>query len=201
MSSGFWTRVTGSIRFSFDPYDRDARVVTGNLFHHLAYAPTGQVYVSVPFRAKYYHLMSNLDADEVLKVTFTPRGIQLPVFNMQSLPFLPNIKLAGLSGSPCDTLVGFLDTEDPAEGRSGATVFPNPAAEEVFFLLVSVPSATVRVFFYNVVGQEIYSEMLDNDQTNITLDVSQWSQGLYHWRIQHQQNGTIASGRFVVSRK
>ncbi len=187
-----------TVRFSFDPWDRDPRVVTGNVFHHLTYGIDGKVYVSVPHRASFYHEMSNLDAEKVLDVTFKVKHIQLPRENMQSLPYSLNLRLGVLQGSACDSL-GITDTDEALTERLEATLYPNPAANQVFMRLSQALDTPVSVRFYDSFGRLMYAQILEKGQTDIDLSVQDWPAGMYFWNVIGANNRT-RSGKLSVQR-
>ncbi|MCX6153812.1 MAG: PKD domain-containing protein [Candidatus Kapabacteria bacterium] len=75
-----------------------------------------------------------------------------------------------------------------------AEVYPNPANEEINFTLPS--NNETRLLIYNSLGQQIYRQNISSEK--LSLEVSQYSQGIYYYRI---SSGDISkTGSFVILR-
>jgi hypothetical protein len=74
--------------------------------------------------------------------------------------------------------------------KSTYTLFPNPAHNT---LTITANSSIEKVKVYNILGQEVYSNIVNSD--SVTLDVSSLNEGVYI--IKTTINGTEASSKFV----
>jgi len=75
--------------------------------------------------------------------------------------------------------------------RNKFSVFPNPTAESVSISFAEMDRRKIR--FYNSVGAKIHE--LNSEETNIKVDVSQWSAGLYLYEILGKEG--ISTGKII----
>jgi type IX secretion system substrate protein/PKD domain-containing protein len=72
-------------------------------------------------------------------------------------------------------------------------IYPNPASSSIT-ILQSTPSTNQQLLITNILGEEIYHQAINNT-TLTTIDVSQWSNGVYFYQIQGDKE--ILQGKFV----
>ena len=73
-------------------------------FYNMQNTPDGKIYISCPnTSSRYLHVIDQPDSASVA-CNVLQHHIELPAFNLFSLPNLPNYRLGALDGSPCDTL-------------------------------------------------------------------------------------------------
>lgn len=75
--------------------------------------------------------------------------------------------------------------------------YPNPAkGKTVIVVEFSTPEAVLNI--YNVLGKLIESKVLSSDQKRITLDVSDYKEGIYLYSI--EADGQKVTKRMTVSK-
>jgi PKD repeat protein len=74
-------------------------------------------------------------------------------------------------------------------------VYPNPN-NGVFMMSLNTTGATPFVKIYNVLGQEVYTAQLKNQNTQV--DLSSQAKGLYIYRVFSENGASILTGRVVV---
>ncbi|KGE89734.1 hypothetical protein IX84_01525 [Phaeodactylibacter xiamenensis] len=72
-------------------------------FHSSQRGPDGKIYICGGFGTRYMHVIHNPNAP-CPDCRIEQRGIELPTFNLGSVPNYPNYRLGPIDGSPCDTL-------------------------------------------------------------------------------------------------
>ncbi len=65
--------------------------------------PDGKIYICGGLSNRYMHVIHNPDAP-CPDCRIEQRGVELPTFNLGSVPNYPNYRLGPIDGSPCDTL-------------------------------------------------------------------------------------------------
>jgi len=61
---------------------------------------------------------------------------------------------------------------------------PNPASEQVSFNYnIRKETGSLNFQIFNITGQDIFTSILDMNQTSITIPVDQWESGLYFYRV------------------
>ena len=80
------------------------------------------------------------------------------------------------------------------------TVFPNPAAKEIFVALNDFEGEKVELQIYNSLGQPMYQESIDEILSEpVRFDLKNYSSGVYTLIIQ-TENRKIIAKKFVVSK-
>jgi len=83
--------------------------------------------------------------------------------------------------------------------NNGVLVYPNPASSEITIRQLVIPTKEESLFIINILGQEVYSQTLNNSQT--TINISKWSNGVYFYEIgSGLQISTSIRGKFVVEK-
>jgi hypothetical protein len=144
----------------------------------------GKIYVTSG--GCYAHVIHYPDSS-VSTCGFTYNSITLPspLISLRRFPYHPNYALGPLTGSPCDTLLGYQQQQLEA---AGVTVTPNPGSG-VFTLSTDVAllhEAGTVVKVYDLTGREVLRQ-------SITAQVS-------HLDLRHQSNG-IYLLRVIAKRK
>lgn len=81
--------------------------------------------------------------------------------------------------------------------KNSISFYPNPASDFInveFKATEHYRDLSIRVL--NVLGEQVYESTIANGQTQLTLDVNPWQNGLYILQIK-QNNKIISSSRFV----
>lgn len=97
--------------------------------------------------------------------------------------------------------IGYLGINDnEAEKASLSNAFPNPASAQVNFeytLPASVAKARVKIT--NLLGTTIYDQPLDRNDGKITIDVSNFNDGIYFYSLLLNNTATTTR-KFIVKR-
>jgi hypothetical protein len=72
-------------------------------FHSSQRGPDGKIYICGGVGTRFMHVIHNPDAP-CPDCRIEQRGVELPTFNLGSVPNYPNYRLGPIGGSPCDTL-------------------------------------------------------------------------------------------------
>lgn len=86
------------------------------------------------------------------------------------------------------------------EDHSGELVMnigPNPTSDFINATYDFGTFQSANIEFYDVTGRMIHSERLENNSTNVSIDVSGWEEGMYIHRL-IVNNELVGSGRIVV---
>ncbi len=93
-------------------------------------APDGRIYLCVPnIPSRYLHYIEYPDSAG-LACHVVQHGLELPVYNSNTLPNLPYFRLYADPGSPCDTI-----WRGKVEDFAGIKIQPNPGDEEAMLYL------------------------------------------------------------------
>ena len=79
---------------------------------------------------------------------------------------------------------------------SAISVYPNPATN-ILTIHQSKQLTNQQLLITNILGEEIYHQPINNS-TQITIDVSQWSNGVYFYKI--RADTETLQGKFVVEK-
>lgn len=90
----------------------------------------------------------------------------------------------------------------PVDGSAGSVVvlgqnYPNPAKGKTV-ILVEFSSSEAVLSIYNVLGKLVEQRVISNDQKRITLDVSEYKEGIYLYSI--EADGEKITKRMTVSK-
>lgn len=169
-----------TLRFSYDPFLASPYFVRGNTFHQLINGADGRIYGNIPSRARQLHIIDNPEAASNEELIFLPRGLQLPVTNVRTLPHFPNFRLYDAPGSLCDTL----EINSPVSTYqihnlcdAGIKLYPNPATDMVHIGLADCDIQRIRVM--NALGYEVKVNLTYFDASGASIQVGHLPPGLY----------------------
>ena len=77
--------------------------------------------------------------------------------------------------------------------KNEISVYPNPSSSTIT-IQQSTPSPNQQLLITNILGEEIYHQAMNNS-TQTTIDVSQWSNGVYFYQIRGDKE--TLQGKFV----
>jgi Peptidase C10 family/Spi protease inhibitor/Secretion system C-terminal sorting domain len=79
--------------------------------------------------------------------------------------------------------------------KTAITVYPNPS-QGIFNFNITGNNSSYIIKIYNVLGQEIYSSLINSGKTEIGL--ANQSKGIYLYKVLTQSGETISTGKLVV---
>jgi hypothetical protein len=77
--------------------------------------------------------------------------------------------------------------------KNEISIYPNPAKNTIT-IHQSTPSSNQQLLITNILGEEIYHQPINNSNKQ-TIDVSQWSNGVYFYQIRNDKE--TLQGKFV----
>jgi hypothetical protein len=160
-------------------------------FFLMQLGPDGRIYINCPTSGNLLHVINNPDlAGDACDVQ--QHSIELPTYNLFSLPNFPNYRLGPLPDSACDTTSAIAE---PFITRPSVSVFPNPATDQLTLEFEENIESEHELTVYSVTGQRQASYKLPEGQSSFTLDISRVSSGMYFYKISHKgrslQNGKL----------
>ena len=109
------------------------------------------------------------------------------------LPILSFILLTAIS-SP-----GQSSRSIPAEGNERLIkLYPNPATSFITFDLQKTYEKGVSIQVYNFLGKKMYESQ--NVTEKVTVDLNEFTRGIYIYHLRDTNGKIIESGKFQVSR-
>jgi hypothetical protein len=147
-------------------------------FYLMQLGPDGKIYISSSGATSWMHYIDKPN-EKGLACDVRQRGIKLPTYNAWTMPNHPNYRLGALKGSPCDTLHSIAVKEKGASLQ--ATLFPNPASEQVTIKWQNDEGEAYEVIIIDAVGRLVQRQELH--ASSLTLDTSSWANGLYYVQI------------------
>ena len=79
------------------------------------------------------------------------------------------------------------------DSKNVISIYPNPASSTITFHQ-SIPSTNQQLLITNILGEEIYHQPINNS-TQTTIDIFQWSNGVYFYQIRGDKE--TLQGKFV----
>ncbi|MCK6693891.1 MAG: hypothetical protein L6Q97_17555 [Thermoanaerobaculia bacterium] len=156
----------------------------------MQYGPDGNLYLDNMSRSNFLNIIRFQDSSAT-DWQFEEKGLPLPVYNVRTLPNIPNFNLFDFAGSPCDTLginTPVSLTEKPAKAGINLLINPNPTHGK-----------TVITASEAVDGQWVISGITGSiKQTGIwtgkirETDTTGWAPGLYCFSL------TLPDGRTLM---
>ncbi len=168
----------------------------GVSLQHMQYTPNGGILLNHMHRTDYMSLIKAPN-EPGSAMQFVPKGVDLPVFSVRSLPNFPNFRLYDLPGSPCDTLgidgpVVGLTTPLLPEG--GLRMYPNPAADAVQIAFEGGAPPGVRVSVTDLTGRVLSDAGAPAGTEVQAVSLVNCPAGLYFVRVE-------AAGRLLWVKK
>lgn len=166
-------------------------------FFNLKLAPNNKIYITVPpfVPSRYLHVIDQPDmpgaACNVLQ-----HAIQLPTYNVYSVPNHPVSRLGVMEGSPCDTLTTAV-SEIPLSEQRFATVFPNPAHGQVSIDFGIQPLAPMLWVLNDALGRQLRVVRIASGQESAQMDIQGLPPGFYVYQL--KSNGQLLeAGKLVI---
>jgi Secretion system C-terminal sorting domain len=159
----------------------------GNNLHQMQYGPDGKIYFSTMAREAFMHV---IDAPDSATLVVQQRGLKLPVYQMRTLPNLPNYALGRQSDVLCpDPYAGF-------NFQATTLLSPNPTND---YVVVRNPDQEmIQCTIYNMAGQ-LLSTRRFAPANIVQLTLGEYPSGAYYL-IVNSINGERAEFKVVVTR-
>jgi hypothetical protein len=81
--------------------------------------------------------------------------------------------------------------------QNNTVVYPNPSTGQFTFQTTNVELGTMNVEIYNVLGEQVYSQ-LSNLNAQLSIDLSSKPDGVYLYKIVTEDGTMLASGRLII---
>jgi hypothetical protein len=79
------------------------------------------------------------------------------------------------------------------DNKNVISIYPNPASSTIT-IHQSTPSPNQQLLITNILGEEVYHQAINNS-IHTTIDISQWSKGVYFYQIRGDKE--TLQGKFV----
>jgi hypothetical protein len=150
-------------------------------------APDGKIYITSNVSTRILHVINNPDMPGQL-CNFQQHSVDIPTYNLNTVPTPINYNLKQESGSPCDTLgVGLqqLKIKDLE-----LQIFPNPSTGR--FSMEYLPQVkSGMLYVYDMQGKEVYREYVSPYTSFKNLDLSaKLNNGMYALSLVFGNNRT-----------
>ena len=188
-----WSSNVDSSRMLIAINDNFHDSMTGNLTHFWleSLAPDGKIYISTSSTTPFLHVINSPDSIG-LACDFCQHCINLPSLNAFTMPNFPNYYLGAEVGSVCDSLgVGIHEVKSEMEFN----IYPNPAVEKVNFHYSKLTSNAI-LLIYNLTGEVVSTYLLKRNESEITIDLSHFAEGVYTCKLTDGNNFEVK--RMVV---
>ena len=173
----------------------DTHPVFSTLFWIARLAPDGKIYISTSNGTRYLHVIHQPD---VLGIgcDLEQRGVTLPTYNANSIPYHPNYWLGPVDGSPCDTLgLNTTVAANSLEGGLNVSIHPNPSTG-TFTLGYPAQAVSGELEVLDMAGRVLHRQRLAPWSTQQRLELPGCSAGMYHCRLRWQDR--TATTRLVI---
>jgi hypothetical protein len=158
-------------------------------------APDGKIYINCPASVNLLHVINNPnEPGEACDIQ--QHSIELPTYNLFSLPNFPNYRLGPLANSECDSTTSI---HEVSIDKSQLSIFPNPAYENIQLELEEFDSFSGKVTWeiYTSRGELIKSGIFNSKKLNIS--VLPYPNGVYFVKV-IIEDGTFITERMVVQK-
>ncbi|MBR9919833.1 MAG: T9SS type A sorting domain-containing protein [Bacteroidetes bacterium] len=165
-------------------------------FFMMQLAPNNKIYISGLNNSKMLHVIHNPD-EAGSACNIEKMGIDLPAFNLNSIPNFPNYRLGALPGSPCDTLGLSVDATEEIQRPKVVTISPNPTNGVINIQCSEPLPDDAKWVLYDYQGREVFRA--SKSQIEAEIDLQHLADGIYFWKI-FAENDNLQTGRLVISR-
>ena len=177
--------------YQFDTYSNDiqkSKIIVANRtktpLNNLITMQQGadcKIYVT-SLGGEFFHVIENPN-EKGANCNFKIRGLKLPVYLTNALPYFPNYRLGTPDEHWCDSIVKNKDVEK--EQFMACAVYPNPAYEQVnvdlFGYIQSYQQGNWQL--YDATGTKAASFPILQGHDQYNFDISFLPQGLYVWNL------------------
>jgi hypothetical protein len=162
-------------------------------FFLMQLGPDGRIYINCPTSGNLLHVINNPDlAGDACDVQ--QHSIELPTYNLFSMPNFPNYRLGALPDNACDTTSAIAE---PLITRSSVAVFPNPASDQLTLEFEEMVEDDYEISLYSVTGQQKASYLLPEGQSSFTLDINRFPAGIYFYKISRKGH-SLQNGKLMI---
>lgn len=168
----------------------------GSGFSAMQRGPDGRIYIGTGSSNKARHLIHYPDVKGP-DCWVEPSGLPTP-FLTRPLPNIPNYRLKGMAGSPCDTL-GLSGIGAVEVGELKHRIFPNPISDGFTLELdegLSHPLSWLMTV-YDPLGRIQYEGVIPAFAYLHRVESASWPAGMYHYTLRNEQQHIIGSGRVI----
>lgn len=156
----------------------------------MQYGPDGNLYIDNMSRSKFLNVVKFQDSSAT-DWQFEQMGLPLPVYNVRTLPNIPNFNLFDFADSPCDTLginTPVSLTDKPARAGINLRIYPNPAHGKT--VITASEAVEGRWVIYGITGSIKQTGVWTNEVWE--TDTTGWDPGLYCFSL------TLPDGRTIM---
>ncbi len=171
----------------------DTHPAFSTLFWIARLAPDGKIYISTGNGTRYLHVIHQPDVLG-MGCNVEQRGVELPTYNANSIPYHPNYWLGPIDGSPCDSLGISVGLPDRVISLN-ASVYPNPSTGG-FTLGYSAQAEAGELEVLDMAGRVIHRQRLAPWSTVKKVELPGVPAGMYHCRLRWQDR--TATTRLVI---
>jgi hypothetical protein len=150
-------------------------------FFLMQLGPDGRIYINCPTSGNLLHVINNPDAVGVA-CDVQQHSVELPTYNLFSLPNFPNYRLGPLPDGACDTTT---TTENLMRIQQEVSIYPNPATDRIKLSFISKLTVNSQLIIYTISGQQVAKYFLVEGQDEFLIDVSKLNQSLYFYEIRN----------------
>jgi len=154
-------------------------------------ASDGKIYINTGGFANVLHVINYPDSIGTA-CSFVQHGIQLPVWNVYTIPNFPNYRLGAVLEPGCDSLV---TAQEPITKEVYFSVYPNPVLADNVTFTYTVSSETGSVCIYNIEGKEVAHYIIPQWSSVQHLKLPKMTGGVYMARL--TQGNAVANTKFL----
>lgn len=172
----------------------------GGQFYSMQLMPDGKIYINCGNSENVMHVINQPNLKGIA-CDLQQHAVQLPVFNLRTMPYFPNYRLYDLADSPCDTLsidTPVSTTEIVQKAIERAKVFPNPTSGNVTVEFENMIEENYQFVLYNAIGQQVFITQLSKGQKQQQLTFPKLSSGIYYYGIGLDGGFVFRTGKLIL---
>lgn len=93
-----------------------------------------------------------------------------------NLPSFPNYELGAVSGTCAQVAISTIP-------NTSIAIYPNPATDYIHIQLKEIPTSSISIVVYDMLGRKMYHQALDKTTLTQTILTQDWSEGIYYLRL------------------
>lgn len=174
-------------------YDGFVDIAFFTTFFMAQLAPDGKIYINSDGSVRYLHVIHNPN-ELGGACNFEQHALELPTWNVSSLPNFPNYRLGPEPGSDTCQLVSTTTTTSISESR--VTLYPNPVYDNIT-ISTELEEQYIVLEIYNELGQKVLSKTMSTFYGETEVDIDHLNSGIYFWKIRNRNNQQIGTGKII----